>query len=290
MQTTRKIILFSLMIAMVLSFSDCTKKNKVKHHDKTKVVQTTQILREVDSSCRALMLNQQTVMGVLYQQRSGEMKALAYQAFNIAKVMLDKDLADKSVNQHRTIVVDIDETVLDNSPYQAKCALENVKYPDFWSEWCKVARAKAIPGAVDFLNYAKANGVDVYYVTNRSNDVKEVTLKNLNDAGFPYADEKHLMVSTGESTKEPRRQQILEHNHISLLIGDNLNDFAQVFEKKSSGERMELVDKMQDEFGRRFIVLPNAMYGDWEGAVYNYNYAQPDSVKIDLRLKGLKGF
>ncbi len=95
---------------------------------------------------------------------------------------------------------------------------------------------------------------------------------------------------TDESSKEPRRKKISETRAITMLIGDNLNDFADVFEKKNITERFELVDEMKSEFGSRFIVLPNAMYGAWEGALYNYNYSISSEEKKNLRLQNLKDF
>jgi 5'-nucleotidase (lipoprotein e(P4) family) len=229
-------------------------------------------------------------LAVLYQQKSGEWRALSYQAFTLARLVLEKDLADKNINQHRCVVVDIDETVLDNSPYQAECILTQTAYnTQTWNDWCNRRKALPLPGAAEFFHYVKANGVDVYYVTNRKEEVREATLDNLKKAEFPFADDAHLLMPSGESSKEARRLQIMQRNHISLLMGDNLNDFAQVFENKTPAERMQLVDKMYKEFGRKFIVLPNAMYGDWEGAIYNYDWSSNDTVKATQRMQALEG-
>jgi len=239
---------------------------------------------------QAALRNEHMVLATLYQQKSGEYRALCYQAFYLGKLMLDRDLTDKSVDKHRIIVLDIDETVLDNSPFQARCILEGTSYPEYWDEWCNRASAKALPGVLDFLGYAKANGVGIYYVTNRKVHLKASTLKNLNDLGFPDADEEHLMMRTSADSKEPRRQELLKKNHISLLFGDNLNDFSDVFEKKDPASRSAEVDRMNKLFGQKFIVLPNAMYGDWEMALYGNGQKQPDSVKYSVRRKALTGF
>ncbi|MFZ4414706.1 MAG: HAD family acid phosphatase, partial [Bacteroidales bacterium] len=76
--------------------------------------------------------NEQLMMAVLYQQHAAECKALYYQAFNLAKMMLDKDLANKNLKGKRAVVVDIDETILDNSPFEAKMMTKNAKFPDDW--------------------------------------------------------------------------------------------------------------------------------------------------------------
>jgi 5'-nucleotidase (lipoprotein e(P4) family) len=243
-----------------------------------------------DTLNHANLRNEHMVLGTLFQQKAGEYRALCYQAFNLGKVMLDQDLSDKKIDKHRIIVLDIDETVLDNSPFQAKCILEGTSYPAFWDEWCKLASAKALPGAIDFLQYAKANGLGVYYITNRKVHLKDATINNLKELGFPDADEEHVIMRTSDDSKEPRRQELLKKNHISLYFGDNLNDFSNVFEKRSPEDRAAEVDKASKLFGQRFIVLPNAMYGDWELAIYGFDQKQSDSVKFRLRREALRAF
>ncbi|HAH58309.1 MAG TPA: 5'-nucleotidase, lipoprotein e(P4) family [Bacteroidales bacterium] len=243
-----------------------------------------------DTLLQQKLRNEHMVLATLYHQRAAEYRALCYQAFNIGKLMLDKDLADAEIEKHRIVVLDVDETVLDNSPFQAKSILESTSYPTYWIEWCELATAAPLPGAIDFLNYARKNGVSVFYVTNRNEALKEVTIKNLKEAGFPHADEEHVIMRTAEASKEGRRQVLLKKYHISLFFGDNLNDFAETFEGKSSSNRFQAVDDNKENFGKRFIVLPNAMYGDWEMALYGYNGGQPDSVLFDIRRKNLKSF
>jgi 5'-nucleotidase (lipoprotein e(P4) family) len=237
-----------------------------------------------------LLRNEHMVLGTLFQQKAGEYRALCYQAFNLGKRMLDFDLADKSIDKHRIVVLDIDETVLDNSPFQAKCILEGSSYPAFWDEWCMQAKAGALPGALDFLSYAKANGVGVYYITNRKIHLRDATVRNLKELGFPDADNDHVIMRTSLDSKEPRRQDLLKKNHISLFFGDNLNDFSDVFEKKDPVSRALEVDRNSKMFGQRFIILPNAMYGDWEAALYGYDSRLADSLKYIARRKALTAF
>ena len=216
---------------------------------------------------------------VLYMQKAAEYRALAYQAFNLAKMNLDADFDKRNVkklpkaerNRARAVVVDVDETVLDNSPAQAAQIKNNLPFVQSnWTNWVNMRKAKAIPGAVDFLNYAASKNVRIFYVTNRIEAEKAATIDNLKAAGFPDVSEETVIVKTTESGKEPRRQAILQKYRIALLIGDNLNDLSDVFERKSVADRLSEVDKMHEMFGKKFIVLPNAMYGDWESAVYEY--------------------
>lgn len=230
------------------------------------------------------------VLSTLFHQTAAEYRALCYQSFNMGRFMLDADLADKSVDKHRIIVLDIDETVIDNSPFQAKSVLNSTSYPKFWKEWCNLASAEPLPGAIEFLNYARANGVSIFYVTNRKDEFKEVTIQNLQEKGFPHADAEHVITRSAEASKEGRRQALLAKYHISLLFGDNLNDFAEDFEGKDIKSRFAAVDQASKQFGTRFIVLPNAMYGDWEDALYNYNPRLNDSIRFEMRRKALKAF
>jgi len=229
-------------------------------------------------------------MAVLYQQTAAEYRALCYQAFNVAKYQLDQNLRIMGLQKQQAIVLDIDETVLDNSPYEAKCILENVNYPDYWDEWMDASNAKPVPGVLEFLKYAESKGIEIYYITNRKEKYRDQTLKNLKMLGFPNAENKYLMLKTDDSSKKGRRDIVSETTKIIMLIGDNLNDFSEVFEKKSIAERFELTDEIQQEFGKRFIVLPNAMYGEWEGALYEYDYSISSGEKYNLRKQNLKGF
>lgn len=216
---------------------------------------------------------------VLYMQKAAEYRALSYQAFNLARLRLDADLDKKNVKKlpkaerkmPRSIVVDIDETVLDNSPAQA-FAIKNGRsfnLPD-WHAWGEMRKAKAIPGAVDFLNYAVSKGVKVYYVSNRDEVQKAATIENLIKVGFKDISAENVLLRTKESGKDARRAIAAEKHRIVLLMGDNLDDFTSAFERKNIADRFAEVEKVRDEWGRKFIVLPNAMYGTWENAIYEY--------------------
>ena len=183
-----------------------------------------------------------------------------------------------------------DETVLDNSPHEAKCILNNALYPAYWEEWMNASNAKPIPGALEFLKYAETKGVEVFYITNRNDRYRTQTLKNLQDLNFPFAENDHLLMKTDESSKKSRRDLVSKTRKIILFLGDNLNDFSEVFEKKTVPERFEITDNMQNEFGKHFIVLPNAMYGEWEGALYEYDYTISGEEKNKLRHKYLQSF
>ena len=217
-----------------------------------------------------------------YQQRAAEYKALCYQAFNIAHERIEGFNRQRSPKP-KAIMTDIDETILNNSPYQAHQLLEGKDYdPVSWKDWTSKGEADTLPGALHFLQFSSAAGIEIFYVTNREENEREGTLKNLKKFNFPNADNQHLLLKGNTSSKEPRKSSIAETHTIVLLMGDNMNDFSFLFEKKSSDERDKVADSFAADFGNRFIVLPNPVYGDWESSLYHYNYrlsaAQKDSV------------
>ncbi len=231
-------------------------------------------------------INQQMVLATVWQQKSAEARALSYQAWNLARRILEEDLA-RGEDPQRAVVVDVDETVLDNTPFQARCIEDGTAYPTGWLEWCREAKARPMPGALDFLNWADSQGVTVYYVSNRKAVVLEESIHNLRKAGFPQADAEHCLFRTGTSDKEPRREQIRDTHRIVLLAGDNLGDFAEVFEG-GTVERNQAVDELKQEFGSRFVMLPNPMYGAWEGALAEGYFGLEDEEKMQVRQKALR--
>jgi len=231
----------------------------------------------------ASIANNGKVWTSVYQQRAAEYKALCFQAYNIAKLRLDIALKQHH-NKPYAVVTDIDETLLDNSPYDAQKALNNQEFDSkTWKEWTAKGIADTVPGAPSFFKYAAKKGVEVFYVTNRDEDERPGTIKNLQLYNLPNADNEHLLLRQKASSKESRRQDILKTHRIILLCGDNLADFDALYDDHPSEENREATTKkLSKEFGNRYIILPNATYDDWEGAIFNYNYkltaAQKDSV------------
>ncbi|GAB4330084.1 MAG: 5'-nucleotidase, lipoprotein e(P4) family [Bacteroidales bacterium] len=229
-------------------------------------------------------------MAVLYHQQAAEYRALCFQAFNTARERIDMVSRQMGLSRKQAVVVDIDETMLDNSPYEAELVLRGEHYPAYWDEWMNKADARPLPGALDFVHYVADKQMEVFYVTNRREKYRRQTLENLKKFDFPFADDQHLLMRSDESSKEPRRKLIEENYNIVLLIGDNLSDFSDAFDRLSITGRSEATSKLAKEFGKRYIILPNAMYGDWEGAVYNNDYTLSPEEKQKLRRDHLKGF
>lgn len=239
--------------------------------------------------------NEYQVGGILYMQKAAEYRALCYQAFNMAKMSLDMDEKNKKKlpkaerKKPRAVMVDVDETMLDNSPAQVYGVRNNSTFnlPD-WYKWGEMRKAKAIPGAVDFAKYALQKGVKIFFVTNRDEVQRQATLDNLKAVGFPDVTNENLMLRQKESSKQARRDAIEKNYRIVFTVGDNLNDHSSVFEKKSVDERFAETDKAKDLFGTKYIVLPNAMYGEWENAIYEYNFKLTDAQKAAKRYEAMQ--
>lgn len=243
-----------------------------------------------DGASQGLGSHEHLVGAVLWSQTAAEARALYYQAFNLAEMKLDEALQSQAGGEKLAVVVDIDETLLDNSPCYAEMIKTDGLYGNCWLEWVDLTEAEALPGAKDFLDFAESRGVEVFYVSNRYEGQRDATIENLVGAGFPYVDNDHVLLREGGSSKEGRRQAVAEDYDIALLIGDNAIDFADVFDDRTVSERAEEVDALKDEFGNRFIVLPNPMYGDWEDAVYEYNKGLSAEEEDSLRKDTLHGY
>ena len=241
-------------------------------------------------------LHEEAILALSWVQTAAEFKALAYQAFNIASLRWDMD----KKGGKRAVVVDLGQTVIDMSPFGAGLIGKDYGVSDdIWKEWCDSESATAIPGSVEFLNHVVNTGGDVFYVSNRkaqpekTMDLTKVTMNNLKSLGFPQVDNEHLLLRTGTSKKQPRRDLILKRGYrIVLLLGDDLNDFSSVFGGQTIAERAEVVEDNKDKFGNTFIVLPNPMYGSWEAAVYGGGkwYKKSPKERSAIRIKTLKKF
>jgi 5'-nucleotidase (lipoprotein e(P4) family) len=229
----------------------------------------------------------------LFMQTAAEYRALCYQAYNVARDVLDRDLRTKKPGK-RAIVVDIDETILDNSAQQGRLHhLRQTYTSEAWKAWTDLGKAAAVPGSVEFLQYATTKGARVFYVTSRKDNERAGTLKNLRDLHFPLQDEADLMTrSSGNTSKEARRQAIEKMGYrIVLLAGDNLGDHSVDFDAKSVEDRAKAADAHRADFDAKFIVLPNPIYSDWESAIYGgWDPKQSEDTRREMRQQALRDY
>lgn len=235
--------------------------------------------------------SEHSTMSTVWYQKSAEMKALYYQAFNIAMLKLEEKLQHAEEGKQYAVVCDIDETLLNNSPFQGKLILENYFFSDsLWQEWTKLAKAEALPGALDFALFAASKNVRVFYLSNRSVDELEWTMKNMQEIGFPNVEEEFYLLKTTTSDKEERRSKVRENYEILLFCGDNLGDFSSVYDHRGDDLGFDDIEEMKEMFGDKYIVLPNPMYGTWEKSIYGNTYGKSPEEKNKLRKEVLESF
>ncbi|MDH5674698.1 MAG: hypothetical protein OEZ06_21400 [Myxococcales bacterium] len=233
--------------------------------------------------------DQPSLRAVLWQQRAQEYRALTESVYQAATAALESALeAPEAVHGAVSeaaleaptgperaqlppaVIVDVDETVLDNSPFNARMIMAgNTSFDrEAWQRWVNQARARAIPGALAFAAAASARGVTLFYVTNRDADQEEATAKNLRALGFPLPEGRDVLLMRGEvddsgSDKAERRRRVASSHRVLLLIGDNLGDFLSGdLDDPSSRDR--LYEAHRERFGRDWFMLPNAVYGSWQ--------------------------
>lgn len=227
----------------------------------------------------------------LWTQTAVEYDGVTRGAYQLAEEMLtpaladstwsaDLEQADRAPSQYRdkppAVVLDVDETVLDNSPYQARLIQQDASYDsESWAAWSRERAADAVPGARAFTQHADSLGVQVIYLTNRDASLEEATRDNLQQLGFPVQDAPDAVLTQGErpgwEPKDPRREWVAERYRILLLVGDNLGDFVEPADT-SLAARQQMADRHERFWGTRWIVLPNPQYGSWDGALFNFDY------------------
>lgn len=236
--------------------------------------------------------NEYKLQAQVWTQNSAEYRALCYQAFNAAKINLDAIFFfEKKYDKPLAIIADVDETVLDNSPYDGKLILNNTSYNrESWVDWGNLEIAKAIPGSLDFLKYASEKNIEIFYISNRYSEQLESTVNNLKKLGFPDAKKSNVLLRNDGRSKSERRKSVFKNYEVIMLIGDNLSDFNDEFEEKLSTERTKYTDDLSSDFGTKLIVLPNPNYGDWESNGIFEGKSLSDDQKDSIRKSKIKSY
>lgn len=227
---------------------------------------------------------------LLWMQSSAEYKANAIQAYSEALRNIDAALRDRrwtaAVEQTGdcsvlppAVVMDIDETVLDNSRYMGRIVRANGQWSAVaWDEWVALKNAGAVPGAVEFVNAVQRKGVRVILISNRecgkragSDEPcpqKYDTIGNLRSVGVTGIQPDNILLAKEQpewgSEKKSRREQIAKRYRIVMLFGDDLGDFLPgVKSGITPQERDRLVSENRRNWGRKWFMLPNPTYGSW---------------------------
>lgn len=219
---------------------------------------------------------------VVWFRTAVEYRATAVQAYRLATLMLDRALADpvwtaalEQTGDFRAkppaVILDVDETVLDNSESEERNLREGAAYSEErWAVWCNERRATPIPGALEFTRAAAAKGVTVFYVTNRDRSLEQATRDNLAKYGFPIDTNLDTVLTKGErpewtSEKSSRREVVAQNYRILLLVGDDFGDFAKGA-RGTLEARRALESANAEMWGVKWIALPNPLYGSWKTA------------------------
>ena len=282
MKNKKFVMTISSVLATVVLATGCAQKTEEKKEENksgdNKITLTYDQLR-----------SRENTMGTLWYQNAAEVDALYQQGYNVATNKL-KELLKQPTDKPYSIVLDIDETVLSNIPFQVKMIKDGTAFnPKLWDEWVQKAEAKPVAGAKEFLQFADKNKVQIYYISDRTDAQVDATIKNLEAQGLPVQGRDHLMFKKeGDKSKEGRRQEVIKHTNLVMLFGDNLVDFAE-FSTKSEADRDKMFEQLKAEFGDKFIIFPNPMYGSWESAVYQ-GEKKDGKGQSEARMNALKGY
>lgn len=194
------------------------------------------------------------------------------------------------------VILDIDETVLDNSPYQARLIRHGGEFNEAdWAAWCKEERARALPGAVAFTQFAVKHGIAVIYISNRSQDLDAATIDNLRKVGLPVSGP-NAFLGLGTilrgcdqvgTEKSCRRQLVSQHYRVLMQFGDQLGDFVTVLSNTEAG-RAQAMTPYSHWIGARWFVLPNPTYGSWEPALFNNDWSAPREQRRLEKIQALR--
>jgi len=243
---------------------------------------------------------------LLWLRTSAEFDALTLQTFVAATRKLGEALVDPNwnalVSQEQTgaaantrppcVVVDVDETMLDNSVFQMELIQSDTEYESgVWNEFVQKRASPAIVGAVEFIQACRASGVKIFFVTNREASVESATRDNLISQGLMLESDPDRILSKNEqpgwsSDKASRRRAVAKKYRVLLLIGDDLNDFLSA-KNLTIEQRSQLYLANKKNWGQSWFVTPNPNYGSWEQTTFGHDYQAPLEKKRELKMQTL---
>ena len=203
---------------------------------------------------------------VRWFRTSAERRALSLQTYRLATAVLERRSAGHAEGTW-AVILDADETVIDNSPYQQELARRRATFDAAtWNEWVMRGAAAALPGALEFTRRVRERGGRVVIVTNREQSQCDATRTNLQRVGID-TDAVLCKTDPSNSFKDARFDAVangtlpspLPPLRVVMWVGDNIQDFPRLRQDLRTQS-----DSVFAEFGDRFIVLPNPMYGSWE--------------------------
>ncbi len=225
---------------------------------------------------------------------------LRRQTFNTAGEKLDLALRDKTwtasteqfekggyQNLPPAIMVNLDEGVWNNTPYERRLIERDGQF-DYqkYSDWANEANCPAVPGAKQFLDHAARQNVAIIYLSPRGENMRDGTLRNLRRLEFPYDPEKDQLFLGEDWTNHHKREEVAQKDRILLIVSDYLGDFMHDAAKEPA-QRREMAAKYADNWGLKWFIVPNPMYGHWDYALYHFNYSLNRNAQLHDKLQAL---
>jgi len=212
------------------------------------------------------------LLSTLYVQRSAEYQGLCRQVYRSAAQQLTVllDSAQRSAPEELrkrppAVVLDLDETVLDNSLYAGWQIRHGSAYSSAsWQAWVQKAEATAVPGVRDYLLVAQQKGLRVVYLSNRKSSQWMATKQNMLALDLPVDGLDSMLLRQNSSEKQARRDSVKLRYTVLQWVGDNLQDMDGFITHSSEEERAQNVLKEVHRLGRDWVLLPNPVYGPWE--------------------------
>ena len=203
----------------------------------------------------SFLLSEKLPNDVRWVVNSKEYEALCHQVYNHAKKILnaygDDDLP-------HAVVMDLDETVLDNSLYQIELHEKKETFNmESWAAWVEREEAKLVPGAYDYISLLRENKIQIIFISNRMDERLKSTKNNMKKLNIFSDDDIYLLRKNKKDKKHIRRQEI--YKSIGRMKNKGSFRVIQYF-----GDAMgDFPDKGNNKFGFDQFILPNPMYGKW---------------------------
>jgi 5'-nucleotidase (lipoprotein e(P4) family) len=218
-------------------------------------------------SVPAPLVVERTVLpeAIRWVRASAEHRALFLQVFGAAAERV-RELAAKRERGTWAVILDADETILDNSEYQRRRAAQGLGFTaETWDAWVREEKATALPGAAAFLARVRELGGRIAIVTNRDDVMCAETRRNMEAVAL--VSDLVLCRAKGVSDKNPRFEAVQRGTaapgigplEVVAWVGDNIQDFPSLAQDVRSRDVEAFA-----AFGRSYFMLPNPMYGSWE--------------------------